>query len=113
MNAEETSASKAIADWTPLAVVCRSRITAEIETFISDVSTTSTNIAIASRIARRFVLPGVTDSSAVVVAVTRAPSLPARLNAAPSPQYSRLDGANASPQRDDHSWRAAPELSTS
>ena len=51
MNAAETSASSAIADWTPLAVVSRSCTTAEIETFISDVSTTSTNIAIASRIA--------------------------------------------------------------
>jgi hypothetical protein len=47
MNAAETSASSAIADWTPLAVVSRSCTTAEIETFISDVSTTSTNIAIA------------------------------------------------------------------
>jgi hypothetical protein len=54
MNAAETSASNAIADWTPLAVVSRSWTTAEIDTFISDVSTTSTNIAIASRIARRW-----------------------------------------------------------
>jgi hypothetical protein len=53
MNAAETSASSAIADWTPLTVVSRSRTTAEIETFISDVSTTRTNIAIASRIASR------------------------------------------------------------
>src|SRR4051794_3925170 len=51
MNAADTSASSAIADWTPLTVVPRSSTTAEIETFISDVSTTSTNIAIASRIA--------------------------------------------------------------
>ena len=49
MNAADTSASRAIADWTELTVVSRSRTTAEIETFISDVSTTSTNIAIASR----------------------------------------------------------------
>jgi hypothetical protein len=48
MNAAETSASRAIADCTPLAVVSRSRTTAAIETFISDVSTTSTNIAMAS-----------------------------------------------------------------
>ena len=48
MNAAETSASRAIADWTPLAVVSRSLTTAEIDTFMSDVSTTSTNIAIAS-----------------------------------------------------------------
>src|SRR5215471_9006702 len=54
MNAAETSASRAIADCTPLAVVSRSRTTAEMDTFISDVSTTSTNIAIASRIATRW-----------------------------------------------------------
>ena len=48
MNAAETSASSAIADWTPLTVVSRSWTTAEIDTFISEVSTTSTNIAIAS-----------------------------------------------------------------
>jgi hypothetical protein len=53
MNAAETSASSAIADWTPLTVVSRSRTTAEIDTFINDVSTTSTNIAIASRMASR------------------------------------------------------------
>ena len=53
MNAAETSASSAIADCTPLTVVSRSCTTAEIETFISDVSTTSTNIAIASSNARR------------------------------------------------------------
>src|SRR6059058_5157402 len=51
MNAAETRASSAIADWTPLAVVSRSFTTAEIETFISEVSTTRTNIAIARRIA--------------------------------------------------------------
>jgi hypothetical protein len=51
MNAAETSASSAIADWTPLTVVSRSRTTAEIDTFMNEVSTTSTNIAIASRIA--------------------------------------------------------------
>src|SRR5918994_1750414 len=53
MNAAETSASSAIADWTPLTVVSRSRTTDAIDTFISEVSTTSTNIAIASRMARR------------------------------------------------------------
>src|SRR6476646_2498344 len=52
MNAAETSASRAIADCTPLAVVPRSCTTAEIDTFISDVSTTSTNIAIAKSNAR-------------------------------------------------------------
>ena len=49
MKAADTSASSAIADWTPLTVVPRSRTTAEIDTFINEVSTTSTNIAIANR----------------------------------------------------------------
>src|SRR3954453_288110 len=49
MNAADTSASSAIADCTPLAVVSRSSTTAEIDTFINDVSTTSTNIAAASK----------------------------------------------------------------
>src|SRR3954451_10812694 len=48
MNAADTSASSAIADWTPLTVVSRSSTTEAIETFISDVSTTSTNMAAAS-----------------------------------------------------------------
>jgi hypothetical protein len=61
MNAAETSASRAIADWTLLAVVCRSCTTAEIETFINEVSTTSTNIAIARRIETK---PSPLDSSA-------------------------------------------------
>ena len=47
MNAADTSASRAIADWTPLTVVSRSSATAVIDTFISEVSTTSTNIAAA------------------------------------------------------------------
>ena len=49
MNAADTSASRAMADCTPLAVVCKSWTTAEIDTFISEVSTTRTNIAMASR----------------------------------------------------------------
>ena len=53
MNAADTSASSAIADWTPLTVVSRSRTTDAIDTFISEVSTTSTNIAIASSTASR------------------------------------------------------------
>jgi hypothetical protein len=51
MKAADTNASSAIADWTPETVVSRSLTTAEIDTFISEVSTTSTNIAIASRTA--------------------------------------------------------------
>src|SRR3954465_7024698 len=53
MKAAETSASSAIAPCTPLTVVPRSSTTAEIETFISDVSTTRTNIAIARSSASR------------------------------------------------------------
>jgi hypothetical protein len=53
MNAADTSASRAMTDCTPLTVVSRSRTTDEIETFISDVSTTSTNIAMASKMASR------------------------------------------------------------
>jgi hypothetical protein len=48
MNAADTSASSAMADWTPLTVVSRSWTTAEIDTFITEVSTTSTNMAMAS-----------------------------------------------------------------
>jgi len=48
MNAAETSASSAMADCTLLTDVSRSRATAVIETFMIDVSTTRTNIAIAS-----------------------------------------------------------------
>src|SRR5262245_59724889 len=57
MKAADTSASRAIADCTPLTVVSRSWTTAEIDKFISDVSTTSTNIAIASSRARRSDVP--------------------------------------------------------
>ena len=49
MKAAETSASSAMADWTPLTVVSRSSTTAEIDTFMKDVSTTRTNIAMARR----------------------------------------------------------------
>jgi hypothetical protein len=62
MKAAETSASIATAACTPLTVVSRSRTTAEIETFISDVSMTNTNIAAANRMARGGVL---TASSAI------------------------------------------------
>src|SRR6476659_7734492 len=49
MNAADTSASSAMADCTPLTVVSRSLTTAAIDTFITDVSTTRTNMAAASR----------------------------------------------------------------
>ena len=71
MKAAETNASRAIADWTPLTVVSRSWTTAEIETFINEVSTTSTNIAMASRSASRRLngastRPGLPASSVIV-----------------------------------------------
>src|SRR3954463_5528928 len=50
MNAADTSASIATADWTPLTVVSRSWTTAEIDTFMNDVSITNTNMAAARRI---------------------------------------------------------------
>src|SRR6476659_7384474 len=53
MNAAETRASSAIADWIALTSVPRSATTAEIDTFMIDVSTTRTNMAIASRTGRR------------------------------------------------------------
>ncbi len=72
MNAAETSASSAIADWTALTVVSRSCTTAEIDTFISDVSTTSTNIAIASSSDSR-VLP-LSSTMPAVAAESMAPA---------------------------------------
>ena len=76
MNAAETNASSAMADCTPLAVVSRSVMTAEIDTFINDVSTTSTNIAAASRtISRR--LPEAGGSVPSSGAELMSPSRPA------------------------------------
>ncbi len=63
MKAADTSASSAMADCTLLTVVSRLSVTAEMDTFMIVVSTTSTNIAIASRIARRLLFPGATDWS--------------------------------------------------
>ena len=56
MNAADTSASRAIADWMLLTDVSRSVATAVIDTFMIDVSTTRTNIAIASSTASRRLL---------------------------------------------------------
>ena len=81
MNAAETSASSAIADWMPLTVVPRSWTTAEIDTFMIDVSTTRTNIAIASRIARR---PSVLVDSCGLSATTSAMHPPAPASRASS-----------------------------
>src|SRR4051812_47328359 len=75
MNAADTRASSAIAPWTSLTVVSRSSTTLEIDTFISDVSTTSTNIAIASSMARRL-LPPEAAAGSVMVSLTAAHELP-------------------------------------
>src|SRR5262245_40250331 len=87
MNAAETSASSAIADWTPLTVVPRSWTTYEMDTFISDVSTTRTNIAAASRIMSR-VLPAVAGAAVVACAVMR--KRPSSAGAVGSPGPARL-----------------------
>ena len=84
MNAAETSASSAIADCTPLTVVSRSWTTAEIETFISDVSTTSTNIAIASRMASRLLPASSSGMPVLRASATRAPSNPSGSSRAPA-----------------------------
>ena len=55
-----------------LAAVSRSCTTAEIETFISDVSTTSTKIAIASRIATSWLPPDSSCATAVDPVLIRA-----------------------------------------
>src|SRR3954452_3690766 len=78
MNAAETSASSAIAPWTPLTVVWRSLTTAEIDTFISDVSTTRTNIAIASSSDSRE-LPDSSAGASMAAAVVMRPRLGERL----------------------------------
>ena len=76
MNAAETSASNAMADWTPLTVVSRSSTTAEIETFISDVSTTSTNIAAANKTANRgLAVPSAGTPALVSAAIGHPPNL--------------------------------------
>jgi hypothetical protein len=80
MNAAETRASSAMADWTPLTVVSTSRTTAAIDTFMSDVSTTSTNIAIDSKMA----------SLEVPVAASGAVALGASLRVPPSPPASSI-----------------------
>src|SRR5262245_46096191 len=49
MKAADTSASIATAAWTPLTVVSRSCTTAEMDTFMNDVSMTNTNIAAARK----------------------------------------------------------------
>jgi hypothetical protein len=70
MNAADTSASSAMALCTPLTVVPRSSTTLAIDTFISDVSTTSTNMAIASSTARLRLPAADSGSPAAVRPVT-------------------------------------------
>src|SRR3954465_12871446 len=73
MNAADTSASSAIADCTPLTVVSRSSTTEEIDTFISDVSTTRTNIAIASSRPRRPGADACSGTEGVAASLTLSP----------------------------------------
>ncbi len=81
MNAAETRASSAIADCTPLTVVPRSWTTAEIDTFMREVSTTSTNIAIDNRTASRrlsFVSPETLGVAGSVIFSSTPPLLGSR-----------------------------------
>ena len=64
MNAADTSASIATAACTPLTVVSRSSTTAEIDTFMNDVSMTNTNIAAARKIPVTRLLAGSVESIA-------------------------------------------------
>ena len=88
MNAAETSASNAMADCTLLAVVSRSWTTAEMDTFISEVSTTSTNMAMAKSSGSRRSVVGAPAGSFVIGSVT-APSWPR----SPSPIRTGHDGS--------------------
>src|SRR3954452_16314914 len=74
MNAADTNASNAIAAWTLLTVVSRSSTTDEIETFIKDVSTTSTNIAAASSSGSRGFGVGASGAAAGALSDTIDPS---------------------------------------
>src|SRR4051795_2376780 len=76
MNAAETSASSAIAPCTSLTVVPRSSTTLEIDTFISDVSTTSTNIAIASSTASRLLPAAAAAGSGMLTLAAAGDELP-------------------------------------
>ena len=91
MNAAETSASRAIADWTPLAVVCRSVMTAEIDTFISDVSTTRTNMAMASSRARRGFPSPCSSTSGSYTLLMRGSSLIGRSRVVPGRIVDRIE----------------------
>ena len=70
MKAAETSASRAIADWMLLTLVPRSATTAEIETFMIDVSTTRTNVAIASRMGSRLSAAAASGALGLAACVT-------------------------------------------
>src|SRR3954453_1689425 len=74
MNAADTSASSAIADWTRLTVVSRSSTTAEIETFIRDVSTAGRNIAAASSRANRELGGSCSGTGSIASLVTGPPT---------------------------------------
>src|SRR6478735_4037563 len=90
MKAADTSASSAIALCTLLTSVWRSWTTALIDTFMIDVSTTSTNIAMLSSSARRG-LP-----SEVVAASSIGPSVPPRRGAGSTMASSTTAGTEGS-----------------
>src|SRR4051812_39626498 len=105
MNAAETSASSAMALCTPLTVVPRSSTTFAIDTFMSDVSTTSTNIAIARSTARRR-LP---DANAGLGAAISPPTSasPVTSDPPPSDDHRVTPGERASPGMGEVPWAAA------
>src|SRR4051794_1479625 len=100
MKAAETSASSAIADCTPLTVVSRSSTTAEIETFMSDVSTTRTNIAAASSTANRELGGACSGTGMLASLVTGPPSAASEQVLALPPAPSSLWHRGASPRGD-------------
>src|SRR3954452_2934864 len=96
MNAADTSASSATAACTPLAVVSRSRTTADIDTFISEVSMTNTNIAIASSTPRR----GVPDAGGALMPRSIPDGTAPADEVPPAPrQWSLLVTRSAAPRR--------------
>ena len=97
MNAADTRASRAIADWMALTSVPRSSTTAEIETFMIDVSTTSTNMAIASRMgSRRLVVP-VSGGLVTVASFKDEPRSESPIPTVPHRQRFHLHGVDTRP----------------
>ena len=98
MNAAETSASSAMADWTLLTDVSRSPATAVIDTFMIEVSTTRTNIAIASRSGSRLLAAPFSSPLELAPSLIRDPHSRQRGSRALARSSSRLRSLRAFPQ---------------